>query len=177
MDQDLKQRLVGAVVITSLAAIFVPMLFDDPIDETGKIISELKIPDTPIKLTENTYPSSQAQMIDKEIELPKSAAIVEESKAVITPPRTSIKKPNNPVKKERWFVQVGIFSSKQNALSLRDKIRKQGFSVTISTVSGKKGLLYRVRVGPEINKNRAIAAKKKVERLNKIKGIISSVDE
>ena len=43
MDQDLKQRLVGAVVITALAAIFVPMLFDDPIDESGKLISQLKI--------------------------------------------------------------------------------------------------------------------------------------
>jgi DedD protein len=47
MEQGLKQRLIGAIVITSLAAIFVPMLFDDPIDETGKLISELKIPDAP----------------------------------------------------------------------------------------------------------------------------------
>ncbi|WP_054762430.1 hypothetical protein [Methylomonas koyamae] len=49
MDQELKQRLIGAAVITALAAIFVPMLFDDPIDETGKNISELKIPELPAK--------------------------------------------------------------------------------------------------------------------------------
>ncbi len=48
MDQELKQRLIGAAVITALAAIFVPMLFDDPIDESGKNISELKIPELPM---------------------------------------------------------------------------------------------------------------------------------
>ncbi|MCQ8130772.1 sporulation protein, partial [Methylomonas sp. WSC-6] len=49
MDQELKQRLIGAAVITALAAIFVPMLFDDPIDESGKSINELKIPELPAK--------------------------------------------------------------------------------------------------------------------------------
>lgn len=49
MDQELKQRLIGAAVITALAAIFVPMLFDDPIDESGKSINQLKIPELPSK--------------------------------------------------------------------------------------------------------------------------------
>lgn len=49
MDQELKQRLIGAAVITALATIFIPMLFDDPIDETGKNISELKMPALPSK--------------------------------------------------------------------------------------------------------------------------------
>ena len=49
MDQELKQRLIGAVVITALAAIFVPMLFDDDVDQTGKTINELTIPEVPAK--------------------------------------------------------------------------------------------------------------------------------
>ncbi|MDD2740520.1 MAG: SPOR domain-containing protein [Methylomonas lenta] len=49
MDQELKQRLIGAAVITALATIFIPMLFDDPIDESGKNISELKMPALPSK--------------------------------------------------------------------------------------------------------------------------------
>jgi len=52
MDQELKQRLIGAAVITALAAIFVPMLFDDPIDETGKNINTLKLPELPEKTQE-----------------------------------------------------------------------------------------------------------------------------
>jgi DedD protein len=48
MDQELKQRLIGAVVVTALAAIFIPMLFDDPVDNSGQVVSELIIPEAPI---------------------------------------------------------------------------------------------------------------------------------
>lgn len=47
VDHELKQRIVGAAVITALAAIFVPMLFDDPLVESGKAVSELTIPEPP----------------------------------------------------------------------------------------------------------------------------------
>ncbi|HSN24294.1 MAG TPA: sporulation protein, partial [Methylomicrobium sp.] len=47
MDQELKQRLIGAVVVTALAAIFIPMLFDDPIDTSGQAVSEMTIPEPP----------------------------------------------------------------------------------------------------------------------------------
>ena len=44
MDHELKQRLIGAVVVTALCAIFIPMLFDDPVDNSGQLVSELSIP-------------------------------------------------------------------------------------------------------------------------------------
>lgn len=47
LDHELKQRLVGAAVITAIAAIFVPMLFDDPIVERGQAVNELTIPEPP----------------------------------------------------------------------------------------------------------------------------------
>lgn len=50
MDQELTQRLVGAFVITALLAIFVPMMFDDDVDQTGKSINQLSIPEVPAKV-------------------------------------------------------------------------------------------------------------------------------
>jgi len=47
MNQELSQRIVAAIVITALAAIFIPMLFDDPIDNSGQTVSQLVIPDNP----------------------------------------------------------------------------------------------------------------------------------
>jgi DedD protein len=47
MDSELKQRLIGAAVVTALAAIFIPMLFDDPVTNSGQMVSELVIPTTP----------------------------------------------------------------------------------------------------------------------------------
>jgi DedD protein len=165
MDQDLKQRLIGAVVITSLAAIFVPMLFDDPIDETGKMISELKIPDSPVrKLTGDSgkLPGS----IDEVINLPDPLPLKEKGDN----PRTISGM-------QRWFLQVGIFGQESNAISLKDKIRKQGFSVSIMTVADENGSLYRVRVGPELDKKRAELLKIKIDKLNNIKSILTLVDE
>ena len=48
MNQELRQRLIGAVVVTALAAIFIPMLFDDPVEEKIQVVSELGIPQEPM---------------------------------------------------------------------------------------------------------------------------------
>lgn len=161
MDHDLKQRLVGAIVITALAAIFIPMLFDDPVDETGKIVSELTIPELP--------------KIDNSMKLPKNVTDV-----INLPDPPAIKEMLSQQslipEKLRWFIQVGIFSQENNAIALQKKIRKQGFPVSIMTVNGEKGVLYRVRVGPELSKKRAETIKVKVDKLNNIKGILTSVD-
>ncbi len=163
MDQELKQRLVGAIVITSLAAIFVPMLFDDPVDDSGQLMSELTLPPAP------------SMALDAEsAKLPKS---VEDVMAL--PPPAAIKKlQQQPTKKmPRWFVQVGTFGDEKNALAIRDKIRKQGFPVQINQKSSEKGVLYRVQVGPEIDRKRAEQLKLKVSKLNKVKAILTAADE
>ena len=50
--------------------------------------------------------------------------------------------------KTGWVVQLGSFSSQQNARQLADKVGGSGFPVFLMELdrSGKK--LYRVRVGP-----------------------------
>lgn len=54
-----------------------------------------------------------------------------------------------------WIVQVGSFSSEQNALRLRDRIRKEGFATQVEkvVVSGKTH--FRVRVGPYLERDEA----------------------
>ncbi len=67
MNQELKQRLIGAVVVTALAAIFIPMLFDDPIDNSGQSVSELAIPETPVNTGEesaNKLPTGANQVLN-----------------------------------------------------------------------------------------------------------------
>lgn len=65
MDQELKQRLIGAAVVTALAAIFIPMLFDDPIDTSGQAVSEMAIPEPPANApnkSENKLPADAASV-------------------------------------------------------------------------------------------------------------------
>lgn len=162
MDHELKQRLVGAAVITSLAAIFVPMLFDDPIDESGKMIAELSLPERPVTSFDET--EKLPESIDDIVRLPATAA----NKPIL-------KKADNLSSKvgmERWFVQVGNFGEEANAISLQNKVKKQGFPVTIAKVLSDSGLLYKVRIGPELDRKRAESMKEKVYKLNNIKGMV-----
>lgn len=162
MDHDLKQRLVGAAVITSLAAIFVPMLFDDPIDESGKLIAELTLPEQSVASLEvDKLPAN----IDDIVNLPATSA----NKPIKTADSSLYSKTNL----ERWYVQVGNFGLEENAISLQNKIRQQGFPVTISKVSGSdSGLLYKVRIGPELDRERVEVMKEQMYKLNNIKGMV-----
>ncbi|MGJ8664403.1 MAG: SPOR domain-containing protein, partial [Marinicella sp.] len=45
MDQELKQRLIGAAVIIALAVIFVPMLFDGEVEQKNNQNISINIPD------------------------------------------------------------------------------------------------------------------------------------
>ncbi len=160
MDQELKQRIVGAVVITSLAVIFVPMLFDDPIDQSGEIIGQLSIPKLPAKTNQifAVLPKSFTDVIN----LPKPKNI------------KRLESKNKVNKLQHWFIQVGIFANKDNAIVLKHKIKAQGFPVNIKAIKTDKGAMYRVRVGPELDKKRAEGIKIKIDKLNNIKSILSS---
>ena len=48
MNQEITQRVIGAVVITALAAIFIPMMFDEPVSNSEQVAAELSIPEQPV---------------------------------------------------------------------------------------------------------------------------------
>jgi DedD protein len=307
MNQELKHRLIGAVVITALAAIFIPMLFDDPVDDTGQLVSEQTIPAEPAQTAEGDAgkaPSSIDQVLatpdgesepsvngqgsmpepgdngmesvgpdgeengqndadalnqspisdgmdsgtesfaeeemsvasdesendpSKQDQQPgaldtgiiddanqKSAATdkaVDESEeyrpspakpstgSVAAPvkntPRDTESKPakssasvaaeepKKPVLKAketpkksgqelvRWYLQAGSFSRKENALTLFETLRKQELPVVLETVQVNNGVLYRLKVGPELSRKRAADIKAKLEK-QKIKSMLIS---
>ncbi|MEQ1528104.1 MAG: SPOR domain-containing protein [Methylococcales bacterium] len=347
MDQELKQRLIGAVVVTALAAIFIPMLFDDPIDDRSQQVSELAIPPTPTASTgvepadkapgdaeqvinadgpeegyveesgaeeepmqpidgpdvddesgfveevqtvgkakkpaagakgkhaavdtveediaiENEVIDAETEAkIDAEVEKlrpkpqpkPESAAAkagkeaaantvkapdanhvkplvkpAVEAKNVAVDKATPAKKPvttveavkpKTPVKQQalekpvddeqvlskkpvdvaatnaeklpmaakpgaadaekktpvakptpakvkteakRWYIQVGSFGKKENAVSLWESLRKDGFPVSLDTVQGEKGTFYRLKIGPELDGKRAVDMKARLDK-------------
>ena len=59
MDQQLKQRLIGVIIVVALVVIFVPMLFEKS-DDKGKFSS-------------TGIPSIPDDILEKTIELPKTA--------------------------------------------------------------------------------------------------------
>ncbi len=164
MDQELKQRLIGAVVITALAAIFIPMLFDDPVQDEGKFINELKIPEPPTETfveTAEKIPDSVEQVLT----LPDAPPLyVEQQEDEPEPLASGL---------VRWIIQVGSFAERENALLLQEKLRKKGFSTFLDSVDTKKnGKLFRLRIGPELDKKRAEVTKEQLEKQFQLQPIL-----
>lgn len=174
IDHKLKQQLVGAAVITSLAAIFIPMLFDDPVDESRQAIRGLTIPQAPVEVFERNpvvVPRSSRQVL----EIPEPELEPTPIKRETVQVKPLIKEQKKPQLSSpdlvRWVIQAGSFGEKKNAIILRDKLRKQGFNAFVE-LNDKK--LFRVRIGPELDKKRAEKTKARLEKTNNMKTILVS---
>ena len=87
-----------------------------------------------------------------------------------TPPPVEAKKEKPIV--SGWVVQLGSFSVQKNALNLRDKLRKNGHASFVEEFKRNDKTSYRVRVGPELNRDLAIELKKKLKAETKIDGFV-----
>ena len=71
-----------------------------------------------------------------------------------------------------WAIQVGSFSERKNAFSLRNKLRKKQFTAFVESVKTAKGNIYRVRVGPEVQRAQAEKTQKRLVKELKISGLV-----
>jgi DedD protein len=71
-----------------------------------------------------------------------------------------------------WIVQLGSFSSGDNARGLTRRLQEAGFPAYIDEVRIDTGVVYRVRVGPEIRKADAEATLDRLGKKLDLKGIV-----
>ena len=120
MDQELKQRLIGAVVVTALAAIFIPMLFDDPVDQSGQVVSELVIPAAPVKASEDAANKLPANA-DEVLAQPDQGLTQEETEATINEPSDTIAQSDDDVES----VDAGVGTDHARDAADREQIAGQ----------------------------------------------------
>ena len=76
----------------------------------------------------------------------------------------------------RWVVQVGSFSSTPNADNLVARLKLEGLSAYKEAVSSGGSTIYRVRVGPFIERDEAIRVDKRINDRLSIDGVVMSAD-
>ena len=68
-----------------------------------------------------------------------------------------------------WVVQAGSFSEQENALVVRDRLREAGFPSFVTDTSAARGAagapLFRVQVGPMVDREWALEARERVVTL------------
>ncbi len=193
MNEQLKQRLVGAAVLVLLAVIVIPMVLEQP-NAPGPQIRHSPIPPKP----EGDF-SSRIIPLD-----PPETPLVEAQRAKnvpIEPPGTETDADNSAgagplpaddAQSERaaapsdsqpaavagqsqltaWAVQLGSFSNAQNAIALRDRLREKGYTVFVEKGRAYGSEITRVVVGPELARDQADKVVKKLYAETRLKGIV-----
>lgn len=163
MDKQLKQRLVGAIVLVSLGIIFIPALLDGS-GYKSRHSRSIEIPEEP-KFAPLTQ--LEVEKIKTPIAVRKEQTI---KKQVISGKKPVKKKSAKPI--QAWALQVATFSQKTNALVLQDKLRadKHPAYVSKTSVDGKQK--YKVRIGPVISKQRVEALKQSIKKTHHLDGYI-----
>lgn len=174
MEQQLKQRIVGAVVLVSLAVIFVPMLFEERSEIGDTSISQTNVPEFPKK----RFESGVLPLPDnKEIERKSQVSEYKPSdEAPVGKKPVRDNHPNSvPIEAKippAWVIQVGSFGKNSNAEAMAKKLMKSGFPAFVESKMENNSLIHRVWVGPELDQERTELAKSKIEKKFKLKAII-----
>ncbi|HEY9150521.1 MAG TPA: SPOR domain-containing protein [Gammaproteobacteria bacterium] len=195
MDNLVKQRVVGAVVLVALAVIFIPILLEGPDDDAGprsldlpQPIEEMRegriepmepvlvVPPDPVTTvvigedgtatmapdTTVAVPEAPATEVAPEsgAETPSPAAAAPQADTAPEPqPDTAPQARDTPSAPATagWVVQVGAFGQEANAIALRDRLRKAGYTAFVERVVVDAKTVYRVRVGPYVERSAAEA--------------------
>lgn len=201
VETPLKQRLVGAAVLVALAVIFLPMLLDGAGREARLSLSE---PVPPEPVFERPVPAPIQEQRLAPAPAPQTAApppsVVRESPMPSTsppqprpqaravpeaapappppaeprsPPVARTPEPGTPVA-GGWVVQVGSFGQEANARGEADRLRRAGFPAFVERTSADGRVLYRVKVGPELERHAAQTLQTRLQDEQSLRGIVVS---
>lgn len=198
-DFDPKHRIIGAVIIVSLAVIFVPMILDRPSTPPDtSSVSQIPVPasdaENKVVVTPVPPPAPKQSTPEKPIvdaEPPKPAVIAEApkpsapaadkpaptkpvAKAASSAPTKPAPKPEPKAAeiKSGWVVQVGTFSNAGNAVRLETQLKKHGHAVSRERIARDGGSALRLRVGPFRDKALAQKAQGQIEKETGVKGVV-----
>lgn len=200
MDENLKKRLVGAAVLASLAVIFVPMLVDKRVEPPEiKPLPKLQEP-RPVEFKSSLLkqeipapkPVPQRIPVPEPVQEPVTSTAPEPIPGPISIPgqdttttpaperaepaaspavQEAVKPPATRVALGSWVVRVGSFGSRDNAERLVQKLRAAGLdTMAPEPVEVRGKTLYRVMVGPEIDRERATALLPKIKKVSQLQG-------
>ena len=169
MDGKLKQRLTGAVILTSLAIIVLPLLLDGTEEDRASIATIIPAPPK-IDLEDITV-----QDVMRKIEQMEKASEARLPKEVLDETNYDaatdhmLDKNQLPV---NWSLQLGSFQKEDNATRLRAQLRRQNYRSYILHANTNDGETYRVFVGPSSSKETLVQMNQKIEAKLKLRGRI-----
>jgi len=192
---SLTARIVGAIVILSLGIIFIPVLLETDNIKSGSM-NESPIPEIPneistiiFQMNEETgifeeQGKSATEQFEAEVvkeiensvnekEMPEPE-VIPKHVAKVTPPNAPIAKDqqNQNESQHSWILQVASFKDKKKALKLRDELRAKQYITHITERQQDSGNIWRVRIGPDLSKQKIQKIQDKLDKEMGLRGLI-----
>lgn len=190
LDNGLKQRIVGALVLLALMVIFIPMLLSRQDDLQRVVVDAPNMPQAPVMEQVELEPVSvpQAQLLPEEpVPMTESELTVATAApaAPVQPvkPIAAVAPPAKPVAAEvvapasrldanglpiSWSIQLASLSSRSGAETLQKSLRTAGYNAYVRNVEG----MNRVFVGPVIERAEADRLRDQLTRQQKLNGFV-----
>lgn len=194
-ESRFRTRVIGALVLVSLAVIFIPMILSGPnhpdmsyrgpaippepdLKFSDKIIeapapAPASVPPERITVVENGTADENEAEAARRATLPEIETSIPAPEPAVAPPKSE-DVAAVPRAAPAWAVQVGSFANKTSAFALRDKLRAKKFAAYVESVPTAKGPVYRVRVGPELQQALAERLQARLAKDTGQKGIVVS---
>ena len=167
-----KQRLVGFIVLGALAIIFWPIVFVSPEPDQELMLPVFEMPERPdVVMSERREPV--LERVDRSrLPVIQRAERSEDSTidTIATDPQRELvaadNEPNGQVASRQraefdeqglpvsWELQVATLSAQQRAEEIAELLREKGHKAYVSPVTIRSQQLYRVRIGPSLQRQR-----------------------
>jgi len=197
---DPRHRIIGAIIVVSLAVILIPMILDErdapsQLKEATGIpqrpgeseTSETKVVVTPLdelgaekrsgtpEAGAAVAPAPEAPKLEGKpgtSPKPETAPAASERATPVAPPPEPAEKAPPASAAAGWYVQVGVYSNRENAQRVVEKLKGRGFAVVTDTVKIEGGKATRLRVGPYRDKGAAERGAARIEKETGLHGIV-----
>ena len=191
MDSLFKQRLVGILVILSAAAIFWPLIFAPYEYREGTDFVEIPPAPSVKKNSESTI-EMRALDLKEEAELPNNWFRAEADEVLDIPATNATDKifatksssrqvrstsPEKPQLDSKgipiaFVLQVASMVDNDRAKKVRDTLLEQGYKAYLSQAKVGETIMYRVYVGPKLEKLELASIKSQIDKIFKVDSVI-----
>ncbi|WP_428244287.1 SPOR domain-containing protein [Gynuella sp.] len=173
MEDTVKRRVVGAVVLAFFAVLIVPTLLDGegriPEVDNIEVPPMVKKPDTselmvelPVEARKSDSPTV-AQSPDSKPAAPKTSS--SKDKPAATRAATETQDFDAQGQLKAWSLQIASFRSTRNAAALRDKLRQQGYrAYNKESILSDGSTLTQVFIGPESSQQKISILKEQLTK-------------
>lgn len=158
MEDQGRQRWVGALLLVLLVVILAPLVLRSP--EEVRVALDMSMPPPPDVTRLDIKPVAEPREVEQvqaAIEAERRAldAETEAHQLAVEQAREADKAPPAEPLMSGWGVQVASFSERDNAETLARRLRDADYNAFVRRVEQDDRTLYRVLAGPELQRERA----------------------